>query len=219
MAQDGNVSLRATQRAPRSCLPCSSRKVRCDKSVPCSACIRRGEAAACTREIVIVRGAVTMYEEKSHILSYDELKSDNQRLRREIAALRFPRPQLAQVTVPTGNLLAPDNDMDALETKLWARLTCAASAARSPVLNWDDVILPSRVCSEALVAYDKTWNSWVHYAIQYPKFEDECGRFMEGLERGNSLDDGNSLWLAVYFAILSVSFVTGERVVGQNADC
>jgi hypothetical protein len=53
--------LRTTQRAPRSCRSCASRKVKCDKAVPCSTCIKRGEADACVREVVIVRGEVITY--------------------------------------------------------------------------------------------------------------------------------------------------------------
>lgn len=56
-----DTPLRTTQRAPRSCRSCSSRKVKCDKAVPCSTCIKRGEADACVREVVIVRGEVITY--------------------------------------------------------------------------------------------------------------------------------------------------------------
>ena len=52
---------RNTQRVPRSCLQCSRRKIKCSKRIPCEACTRRGDALACTREVVRVNGKVTMY--------------------------------------------------------------------------------------------------------------------------------------------------------------
>lgn len=53
--------LRTTQRAPRSCRSCASRKVKCDKAVPCSTCIKRGDADTCVREVVIVRGKLVTF--------------------------------------------------------------------------------------------------------------------------------------------------------------
>lgn len=62
------VALRSTQRAPRSCLSCSSRKVKCDKSVPCSRCIKRGQAESCVREMVLVRGQVTTFVNHANLV-------------------------------------------------------------------------------------------------------------------------------------------------------
>lgn len=56
-----DTPLRTTQQAPRSCRSCASRKVKCDKVVPCSTCIKRGEADVYVREVVIVRGEVETY--------------------------------------------------------------------------------------------------------------------------------------------------------------
>lgn len=154
-----------------------------------------------------------MYEEKPHVPTYDDLKNENQRLRREITTLRNSNPQHRNGSQPTGSPRAADNDMDALETQLWANLTAAASKSRSPVSNWDDIILPSRACSTALVAYDKTWNSWVHYAIQYPQFEEECAQFTDNMDEGYAVKQSDPLWLAVYFAILSVSPGTERSLV------
>jgi hypothetical protein len=45
---------RVSQRAPRSCQPCSRRKLRCSKQIPCSACVSRGVPDDCCRESVIL---------------------------------------------------------------------------------------------------------------------------------------------------------------------
>lgn len=52
--------MRETQRVPRTCIQCARRKVKCSKKIPCDACIRRGESAACAREVVKVHGKVTV---------------------------------------------------------------------------------------------------------------------------------------------------------------
>lgn len=45
---------RVSQRAPLSCYPCSKRKMRCSKTVPCFHCVRRQIPEQCVREAVIL---------------------------------------------------------------------------------------------------------------------------------------------------------------------
>jgi len=52
-ARLSDAKMRHTQRAPRSCKECSSRKIKCDKGIPCKPCTKRGQAARCTREVVL----------------------------------------------------------------------------------------------------------------------------------------------------------------------
>ena len=59
MSQD-TAALRTTQRAPKSCVSCKARKVRCDRNIPCKQCVRRGTASDCTREVVVVRGKIVV---------------------------------------------------------------------------------------------------------------------------------------------------------------
>jgi hypothetical protein len=49
-----NAAPRVTQRAPRSCYPCSKRKMRCSKTIPCHHCIRRNIKEQCAREDVVL---------------------------------------------------------------------------------------------------------------------------------------------------------------------
>jgi hypothetical protein len=49
-----NAAPRVTQRAPRSCYPCSKRKMRCSKTIPCHHCIRRNITEQCAREAVVL---------------------------------------------------------------------------------------------------------------------------------------------------------------------
>ncbi len=68
-------------------------------------------------------------------------------------------------------------------------------------------MLPSRRLSDKLIAYDEVWNSWVHYALEYPDFQQQCMQFMNSLEDGVLLETVDPFWLAVYFSVLCVSFV------------
>ncbi|KAL2206099.1 hypothetical protein CC79DRAFT_845803 [Sarocladium strictum] len=168
-------SIRATQRAPKSCLPCSTRKVKCDKAFPCSTCVRRGEPEACIRETVMVRGTIRTIE---------PAEQDTAR----------PRPRRR-----------PEND-DPLEDALWEDFA-STSLTRSTVLQWDDIMPPSRRTSERLVEYDRVWNSWVHFALEYPQFEQECNDYILALEDGVSLESLDAAWMAVYFSVLCAALL------------
>src|SRR5690349_13533281 len=100
--------IRSTQRAPRSCVPCSSRKVKCDKSVPCANCIRRGEADTCAREMVLVRGQLTRYRESPGVPTYEDLKDENERLRKELSIIRSQESHLKLSTPSGGEILASE---------------------------------------------------------------------------------------------------------------
>ncbi|KAL3457454.1 hypothetical protein BJX64DRAFT_293133 [Aspergillus heterothallicus] len=209
-----DTPFRTTQRAPRSCRSCAARKVKCDKKVPCSTCIKRGEADACTREMVIVRGEVKMWQDAPHIPTYEDLDRENQRLRFELEALRAQYGRLdgnrSAIKPP---VLGPrrehktDHDEEGLEDKLWQSLSAAATARQPTVAEWTDVLLPSRACSEQLIAYDRTWNSWVHYAVEYPRFETECDGFISALEARSPLERLDPSWMAVYFSVLSAALL------------
>ncbi|KAH6889333.1 hypothetical protein B0T10DRAFT_487782 [Thelonectria olida] len=208
----GNTSpIRSTQRAPRSCRPCASRKVKCDKLIPCSTCVRRGEADSCAREMVMVRGIVTSGKDPSDMPSYQELLEENKRLRNALAAanseaLDRPEPSLPTRPKKPQHLL---ESPDALEQML---LESPPSAYESyQKLDLAHIVVPSRECSNALVAYDKKWNSWVHYALEYPIFEHEHEEFMDSLDNGATLSDLDPAWLSVYFSVLSAALLMADE--------
>ncbi|KAJ5713633.1 uncharacterized protein N7483_010814 [Penicillium malachiteum] len=72
MPQDSKTKIRPQQ----SCLKCRERKVKCDRSIPCHACIIRGLEAECTY--------LTTPEDREHISQAEIID----RLRREVAQLR-----------------------------------------------------------------------------------------------------------------------------------
>ncbi|KAJ4208864.1 hypothetical protein NW759_013626 [Fusarium solani] len=213
------ISLRTTQRAPRSCLSCASRKVKCDKSVPCSRCIKRGQADACVREMVIIRGEVRTWQDGPHVLTYEELSRENQRLRREISVLRAERGELPQSNarpVTLGSIKESQYSSGA-EEQLWQNIsTTPETRASSTILHWEDIILPSPACSDRLIAYDRTWHSWVHYALEYPHFSHECTVFMGTMQENLSLDKADASWMAVYFSVLSTALLMMDDAEAEN---
>ncbi|KAH7069735.1 hypothetical protein BKA63DRAFT_421097 [Paraphoma chrysanthemicola] len=230
MSQDRLVSIRTTQRAPRSCIPCSSRKVKCDKSMPCATCIRRGKPESCIREMVIVRGEVTAYRDERQLPTYEELRCENERLRQEMEIMK------AQQTGPWshGHALGIDDhstgvsyrhtqwkkhfdeDQDGLERQLWHNLASDHPAEKSSVTCWSDITLPTPLCSKQLIDYDEKWNSWVHYALEYPQFRDECDSFMAARTSGTALEQMDPFWLAVYFSVLSAALLMMDHGAAEE---
>lgn len=143
--------------------------------------------------------------------TYDELSRENHQLRHEIDLLHA---KLQQSTVAysaakpmprhPGQKDGVEHDDEGLEARLWKVLSAKSARTVSSVSTWNDIVLPSAVCSEQLIAYDKSWNSWVHYAVEYPRFQEECNGFTAAMERGQTIEETDPSWMAVYFSVLSV---------------
>jgi hypothetical protein len=189
-------ALRNTQRAPKSCRNCAARKVRCDKSIPCLRCIRRGESESCIRETVIVRGQVTIGKNDGSLMTYDELARENARLRKALADMGK--------TEDASRRAQRSGDNDLYYEK--AFFQASAGSAREPVglMKEEDILLPGISCSDALIRHDEAWNSWVHYALEYPRFAREHSNFMASLDKGATLQSMDPSWLAIYFAVITV---------------
>ncbi|KAF7543074.1 hypothetical protein G7Z17_g11043 [Cylindrodendrum hubeiense] len=202
---------RNTQRAPRSCRSCASRKVKCDKHIPCSKCVRRGDAESCSREMVMVRGMVTSAKDPSSTPSYQELLKENNRLRDALGAVNSKALDQSDSALSTRrrkphHLL---ENLDVLDSKLLAPSSPPVNPPQK--LQWAHIILPGRECSEALIAFDKTWNSWAHYALEYPTFEHEHDDFMNSIENGASLSDMDPAWLSVYFSVITTALLMADE--------
>ncbi|KAG7916707.1 hypothetical protein KL927_003346 [Ogataea polymorpha] len=104
------IDIRVSERAPKSCVQCSRRHVKCDKKQPCSACIRRKVADACTREMVVVNGRLVNEPEMQ------KLVDANSQLTRKLAdaeaEIRFLRKNLG---------VAPTISLDGLPSENMAK--------------------------------------------------------------------------------------------------
>ncbi|KAI8943268.1 hypothetical protein NX059_001287 [Plenodomus lindquistii] len=156
--------------------------------------------------MVIVRGELKISPDPAKEPSIEQLRSENEQLRREIEHARTlhigatPRSKstCSQTSKTTSQALQRppriqwfDQDEDGLEQKLWGSLTSNRPAPKTLVSGWDDIVLPSPSCLENLIDYDEKWNSWVHYALEYPRFREECDDFMAAIASGVALELAN----------------------------
>ncbi|KAF2111250.1 hypothetical protein BDV96DRAFT_189630 [Lophiotrema nucula] len=203
-------ALRTTQRAPKSCRNCAARKVRCDKSIPCSRCIKRGEADSCGRETVIVRGQATTRSDDVGTLTYDELARENTRLREALSEANDP-------VQSSHHQALPPTDDDYYEGAFF-RASIAPTHQPAILMTEIDVLLPSISCSSALIEHDEKWNSWVHYALEYPKFAQEHMQFLSDIQNGISLGSMEASWLAIYFAVIAATLLVMSEECASDLD-
>lgn len=193
---NGAQCLRTTQRAPKSCVPCATRKLKCDKQLPCARCVKQGDQAKCVRETVMVRGQVTTARNGQRGKAYAELVAENERLRRSLS-------QFVGGSMPalwSQNAMLGRHCRSAEE----ALFDATASRKRNGMMSWDQITVPTKSVSNSLIAHDERWNSWVHYAINHQDFTTQHDTFFADVEEGQALQSTQPSWLALYFSVLSV---------------
>ncbi|KAF5636159.1 hypothetical protein F52700_5473 [Fusarium sp. NRRL 52700] len=171
--------------------------------------------------MVLIRGQVTTWQDGPQTPTYQELKEENDRLRREILVLKSRQDRQPPIDLTKNqrfeNSLADiEYAPGELDDDLWKSLASESNIDESPVSNWADIILPDADVSKRLVEFDRTWNSWVHYALEYPQFKDECDHFVSSLEKGLALDKADVSWLALYFSVLSTALLMMEGNEAQS---
>ncbi|KAF4500444.1 hypothetical protein FAGAP_3370 [Fusarium agapanthi] len=171
--------------------------------------------------MVLIRGQVTTWHDGPETPTYQELKEENDRLRQEITTLKAQQGRRRSNTLPQSHISSKSlDDLEytpgELADGLWESLALESHTSDSCVSDWADVILPNVECSRKLIEFDMTWDSWVHYALEYPQFKDECDKFAGGLEAGLALDEADVSWLAVYFSVLSTSLLMMEDDEAQS---
>ncbi|KAH6696781.1 hypothetical protein F5X68DRAFT_226189 [Plectosphaerella plurivora] len=83
----------------------------------------------------------------------------------------------------------------------------STGGAGSWVHDWSDIVLPTSRISDELVAFDEIWNSWVHYALEYPVFRQECQDFARNVQGIGKLEAVDPFWLSVYFSVLCAALL------------
>ncbi|KZL80790.1 nucleus protein [Colletotrichum incanum] len=137
--------------------------------------------------------------------TYDELAQENQRLRASITAPTHNVSKRKPVATKPARSLPMLECHDPLEEIVFSPVP--SSNLRKRRRCWDHLSVPCRETSEYLVGYDKKWNSWVHYALEYPAFDDEHAQFLASLEAGGALRDCDPAWLSVYFGVITAALL------------
>lgn len=249
--------VRNSQRSVRACTACAQRKIRCSKTIPCTACIRLNRASSCQREQVVVvtrrRGhgadatglengnnsplpSLSDSDQARDVPSVDPYSSSeaigNNAVVEGASTIPCPEPR-AHIEE---NVLSSRSSQGRQQTlhspqAVDSRLTSDRAAAleflthgRRNVINqfagrqdtaesplslhswgksnveerWD--LFFTEQNSRTLLALHQSHLSWMHCAVHMPIFRHE---FEENLVRREC----NRAWLALYYAILSVSIL------------
>lgn len=197
-------SARLSQRTPKSCRQCSQRKMRCSKGIPCTSCVKRGLAAECHLERVV--------------LTKDKrAPSTGQLLHRNPAASMSPftasephPPRLAEsysgpAEVNDSHLRHPSLEtFGVLENLAWGRQSDtpqSATSGRSMIYESNENcpdILPLQQ-EDAILAFHKDEIAWMHNVLHVPTFLTEWAeRRQRAREKWVPLD-------ALYLALMAVS--------------
>lgn len=247
--------VRSSQRSVRACTACARRKIRCSKTIPCTACIRLDRASSCQREQVVVvtrrrgHGADATGLENGKKSPLPSLRDSDQT--RDVPPIdpHSSSETIGNIAVVEGAPAIPyPQPKDPIEEHVFSnrprqerqqtlnepqtadsRLTSDRAAAleflthgRRNVINqfagrqdiaesppslnpwgksnveepWD--LFFTEQNSRTLLALHQSHLSWMHCAVHMPVFRHE---FEENLVRREC----NRSWLALYYAILSVS--------------
>lgn len=193
--------IRRTQRVPRSCFECYSRKVKCSKDIPCVECKNRGIAAECRRESVRVRGHVYNAETPESNPSPDSLLEENARLQAQLAKIQADKDFGSGADQGEGAQKRLHDIVEQYETRLFsavANVQRVRTVTQSAEVTW-----PSKACSEFVLDHAALWTDWMHATTLAPHFRQEHERAWSRSSGISSLGNENPLWLAIYFGTLS----------------
>lgn len=195
--------VRTTQRAPRSCVPCTTRKIKCDKSIPCQACIDRATVRDCKRETVLVRGRLRRGALGEPNATFEDLVQENARLRALLSSQGTAETDYETITYDGNGTVSSRPEL--AERYLFDRISCS-SRTRS-VRSWEDIVMPSREFSNKIVNHAFKWSFWIHYALFVPEFEGQHTDFWERFSTCGSLRNMDAFWLATYFSVLAANLL------------
>jgi len=228
---------RTTQRLPLSCIECSRRKIKCDRSIPCRPCIDRGDDLGCHREQVTIKGEL-QNTGPGRRKTFEELQLQVEELSRRIEDLEkgvtYPardesygksRPA-SPLNVDTTRLpgIMEEAALGIGETSRWQAISRSEmDGTQHSYREWYSpksleaclAVLPSQSQARALVTMYQDNAGWITGSVHISTFLKQQDRFWIELESHTVQDD---MWLALYFAVLSVSafFVEDDRAKMAN---
>lgn len=226
LACTGKNPSNETRRIKLICTECTRRKVKCDKNIPCSRCVRLQKH--CAREVVQVRKDTTSrrdevaFLQQLHRLSRS---SDSSEMEKMIQQRLESIGQLKPAEILQSNDKTAISDIRIVESQMWSRQSslcyphrgCGCRQRRSYAemasinADVDDVTLqwrlvPFNVASlstelaQELVQFHIEHLAWHHNVLHCPTFSRQCEIYWE---TGMVAD---ALWLALYLSVMNVSW-------------
>ncbi|KAH8679513.1 hypothetical protein BGZ60DRAFT_400172 [Tricladium varicosporioides] len=220
--------IRDTQRVPRSCTACSRKKIRCSKTIPCVACVRKGDAQSCEREIVRVNGKPTVAIDSAPVkiggrgdlqTRCTELENENKGLQARIQHLEaiikqgdLPQSDFIANYTPTQNISSHRSDSDEILTVFHDLhveshpKSLQVEFLGKGILRHDYIfsILPIRKFSDKIVHFSLQELGWIHCSLNAPIFLAQHDKFWDSWNAGDSTVLENHNWMALYLSILCV---------------
>ncbi|KAG9527593.1 Bromodomain-containing protein, partial [Aureobasidium melanogenum] len=194
------------QRWPRPCSICQSRKVKCDRGTPCTNCQRRGEEHLCIPEVERPNGLKRKRKAAVRNVSVGNIAVED-----SVLVITAPDPPSEPIELTRSAFeIEEDQPQHSFESfdQVCANALSKTQMHLRPQPRWNQLVLPNSKTSTALVAHDKIWNSWVHNALHYARFEKEHETFLIMRQSGKPITSMESSWLALYFAVLAASFLS-----------
>ncbi|KAL2890431.1 hypothetical protein HOO65_020973 [Ceratocystis lukuohia] len=214
---------RVSQRASRSCTECKRRKIRCDKTVPCSQCIRAKAPAKCRIEMVELTTKYTKSRQEIEFLhrlktslTATSLAEANDLISSRLTLLETGQePVKPRKPVPRGSsdhFHDVLNDQQTDETFDIAKTLMRLGRGYPNPADVLDQTVPDSEFSLAviesapdvgiarkLVIYYLEHLSWHHPVLHHGEFLSQCESFWA---TGDMI---TPQWACVYFAVLSAS--------------
>ncbi|KAB5525530.1 hypothetical protein GE09DRAFT_976471 [Coniochaeta sp. 2T2.1] len=205
------------KRQPLSCLSCRQQKLRCDRRVPCSTCVRYGREARCRQNPAPVRKArVSSLGEQTMPAALDGF--EGRVLDEPCAPGPHRRTALAatQGFASLAMLLGLSGDEGGPPTSLPQIL--AEANREEPLSSWWSfldpdhrkrlwrqrliAVLPSQPQCDLLANYYLDHINWILQTIHVPSFRQEYARFWDVNANGGQAD---LVWLSLVLTVISVS--------------
>ncbi|GAA5879926.1 hypothetical protein JCM3774_005680 [Rhodotorula dairenensis] len=156
------------KRVPASCTPCRKKKLRCNRSMPCSSCVERGEPEGCAWE-----GDATPLYTVRNDNDLQELRAQVDRLQGLLDSLtkatRSPSPPHPRPTSqsPTGAPVAAKSDTDGGEAEIKFNLGAQDLCAALSELALNGIMPPMPTGTESFAPGGRSGDSFIEEARRF----------------------------------------------------
>lgn len=194
------MTIRKTQRAPKSCYQCYTSKVKCNKRTPCDRCTSRGIADRCFKEKVYVHGKVF----NSQLNEVEVLRQENKILRQKLQQLESEKQES----------VVARKSFDLYGTGIHILLrNLVQNDDTTPSASYHDFEALSAIdlrISKLLVEFHLDHYIFLHCAIHGDSFLGEHEKFWNAsgshhLDLDTERTTEEYLWMSLWYAVLSSS--------------